>query len=80
LVNYGSQANVDAIRDIEKKPIASVVVDGIRDTYYPGNRFTFSRQEDKVKVDMLVRSIKWDWNNRRTTFSGDATLALQEST
>jgi len=80
LVNYGSQANVDAIRDIEKKPIASVVVDGIMDTNLPGDRFTFSRQEDQVKVDLLTRSITWDWRDRRTTFSGDATLSLQERT
>ena len=80
LISYGTQANVDAIRDIEKKPIATVVCDGIMDTNLPGDRFSFSRQEDKVNVDMLVRSIEWDWGSRNTTFSGDATLAVQERT
>ena len=76
---YGTQANVDAIRDIEKKPIASVTLDGIYDTYQPGNRFTFNREQDQVKVDMLARSISWDWASRQTTLSGDATLSIYEA-
>ena len=76
---YGTQANVDAIRDIEKKPIASVTLDGIYDTYQPGDRFTFNREQDQVKVDMLARSITWDWGERQTTLSGDATLSIYEA-
>ena len=76
----GSQSDVDAIRDIEKKPIASVTLDGIYDTYQPGDRFTFNREQDQVKVDMLARSISWDWASRQTTLSGDATLSIYEAT
>ena len=73
------QGVLDAIRDIEKKPIASVVLSGIRDTYTPGDRFTFNREQDQVKVDMLARSISWDWASRQTTLSGDATLSIYEA-
>ena len=76
--SYGTQANVDAIRDIEKKPLASVTLDGIYDTYQPGDRFTFNREQDQIKVDMLARSISWDWARRQTTISGDATLSIFE--
>lgn len=77
-VAYGSQARVDAIRDIEKKPIASVVLDGIQDTTKPGDRFTFTREQDQITVDMLARSITWDWGTRQTTLSGDANLSIYE--
>jgi len=77
-VTYGSQAKVDAIRDIDKKPTASVVLDGIQDTAKPGDRFTFTREQDQVTVDMLARSISWDWATRQTTLSGDAALSIYE--
>jgi len=73
------QADLNEFRDIEKKPIASVTVDGIQDTYTPGDRFTFNREQDQVKVDMLARSISWDWASRQTTLSGDATLSIYEA-
>jgi len=73
------QTRMNAIRDIEKKPIASVTVDGIQDTYTPGDRFTFNREQDHIKVDMLARSISWDWGKRQTTVSGDATLSIYEA-
>jgi hypothetical protein len=77
-VAYGSQARVDAIRDIEKKPIATVVLDGIKDTTKPGDRFTFTRKQDQITVDMLARSITWDWDKRQTTLTGDANLSIYE--
>ena len=77
-VAYGSQAKVDAIRDIDKKPTASVVLDGIQDTAKPGDRFTFTREQDQVTVDMLARSIRWDWATRQTTYSGDSALSIYE--
>jgi hypothetical protein len=72
------QGVLDAIRDIEKKPIATVTLSGIQDTYTPGDRFTFNREQDQIKVDMLARSISWDWSRRQTTLSGDATLSIFE--
>lgn len=77
-VAYGSQAKVDAIRDIDKKPTASVVLDGIQDTAKPGDRFTFTREQDQITVDMLVRSISWNWATRQTTLEGDAALSIYE--
>ena len=72
------QSDLDEFRDIEKKPIATVTLEGIKDTYTPGDRFTFNRKQDQVKVDLLTRSITWDWANRQTTLSGDATLSIYE--
>ena len=56
-----------------------MIIDGIEDTYTPGDRFTFNREEDQIKVDMLARSITWDWARRQTTLSGDATLSIFEN-
>jgi len=73
-----TQADLDEFRDIEKKPIATGTVDGIQHTYTPGDRFTFNREQDQIKVDMLARSISWDWARRQTRLSGDATLSIFE--
>ena len=75
---YGSQARVDAIRDIDKKPTASVVLDEIQGTAKPGDRFLFTREQDQITVEMLARSITWDWAKRQTTLSGDAVLSIYE--
>ncbi len=70
---------MDAIKNIEKKPIASVTVDGIQGTYTPGDRFTFNREEDQIKVDMLARDFVFDWGSNTTTMRGDATLSIYEA-
>jgi len=74
-----AQARMDAIKNIEKKPIASVTVDGIQGTYTPGDRFEFNREEDQIKVDMLARDFVFDWGSNTTTMRGDATLSIYEA-
>ena len=75
----GTVATADAIRDIEKKPLASCTVNGIQMTYAPGDRFTFNRGVDRVSVDLIVRSIQWNWTDRTTTISGECTLSPFEN-
>lgn len=72
------QTVVDAIRDVEKKPTASIRVKGIQSSYMPGDRFTANREEDHVKVTLTVRSLTFDWKSRTTTISGDCELSLYE--
>ena len=75
----GFQTVVDAIRDVEKKPTASILVKGIKSEYMPGDRFTANRSEDHVKVTLTVRSLTFDWKSRTTTISGDCTLSPFEN-
>ena len=62
------------IKNIENKAQASVTVPDIQVGYQIGDRFKFQREIDFLSADLLCRSIVYDFENRTTTVSGDATL------
>lgn len=65
---------LDAIRDIEKKPTASVTVPEIYPDWKPGDRFKFSREQDFLSADLIAREITYNFRDQTTTVAGDATL------
>ena len=48
---------VSAIKDVEIKAQASVIVPDIQTSYNLGDRFKFGREIDFVNCDMIARSI-----------------------
>ena len=66
---------INAIRDIEKKPVAMITISGIRTDYRPGDRFTLNRKDDLISIDLIVRDITWDFKRENTIIKGDATLS-----
>lgn len=76
--SYGDAAQVvgrlEAIRDIDKKPVVSVTVPEIQVGYRPGDRFKFSREQDFLSADMIARKITFNFKDETTTLEGDATL------
>ncbi len=66
---------ITAIKNIEIKPTASITVADIKTSWKPGDRFTLNRQSDLISIDMLVRSISYNFVTQDTTISGDATLS-----
>ena len=66
---------INAIRDIEKKPVAMITISGIRTDYRPGDRFTLNRKDDLISIDLIVRDITWDFRQKNTIIKGDATLS-----
>jgi hypothetical protein len=62
------------IKNIENKAQASVTVPDIQVAFQIGDRFKFQREIDFLSADLLCRSIVYDFENRTTTVSGDATL------
>ena len=65
---------ITAIKNIEIKPTASITVADIKTSWKPGDRFTLNRQSDLISIDMIVRSISYNFVSQDTTISGDATL------
>tara|TARA_R110000824_G_scaffold298254_1_gene486486 strand:+ start:88 stop:1389 length:1302 start_codon:yes stop_codon:yes gene_type:complete len=65
---------ITAIKNIEIKPTASITVADIQTSWTPGDRFTLNRKLDLISIDMLVRSINFNFQTQLTTISGDATL------
>jgi len=70
---------LDAIRDVEKKPRASITIDGVKSSYEIGDRFVYNSREDFVKYDLFTESIEWDFSNRQTTVSGHSSLTPYEA-
>ena len=66
---------VTAIKNIEIKPTASITVADIQTDWNPGDRFTLNRKLDLISIDMIVRSINFNFNTQLTTITGDATLS-----
>tara|TARA_R110000823_G_scaffold273446_2_gene392495 strand:+ start:865 stop:2166 length:1302 start_codon:yes stop_codon:yes gene_type:complete len=65
---------ITAIKNIEIKPTASITVADIQTSWTPGDRFTLNRKLDLISIDMIVRSINFNFETQLTTISGDATL------
>jgi len=70
----GIEALLDSVRDIEKKPLVSFSVAGIQEDYKHGDRFTFNRYFEFLTVDILARSINYNFDTETTTVTGEADL------
>ena len=66
---------ITAIKNIEIKPTATITVADIQTEWKAGDRFTLNRQTDLISMDMIVRSISYNFVSQNTTISGDATLS-----
>jgi len=75
---YADRASVATlltnIKNIENKATSSVTVPDIQIDYALGDRFKFGREIDFLNADLIARSLLYDFRNRSTTITGDATL------
>ena len=69
------QTIITAIKNIEIKPIAFITVADIQTGWSAGDRFTLNRKLDLISIDIIVRSLNFNFENQTTTISGDATLS-----
>lgn len=68
------QGRLDAIRDIEKKPTAKVVIPEISADLQIGDRLQFRRLQDFLECTLTVRAIDYDFDTKTTTVEGDSLL------
>ena len=80
--SLGQQFNyLQAILDNQKKMNITVAVDSVKTDIMPGDNINFTKSVDKLTCDQcLVREIIYDLNRQRTTFIGDGTITLMETT
>ena len=65
---------LNAMETFYEKPTLSVEINDVHDEWRPGDRVVFNRRDEFVNVDMIIRSIEWNFNDLTTTIEGDATL------
>ena len=78
ITNPSQQTNLtnvlNAMKAFYQKPTLSVEINDLHDEWRPGDRVVFNRRDEFVNVDMIIRSIEWNFNDLTTTIEGDATL------
>ena len=78
VTNTSQSANVtnvlNAMKSFYEKPTLSVEINDLHDEWRPGDRVVFNRRDEFVNVDMIIRSIEWNFNDLTTTIEGDASL------
>ncbi len=65
---------VTAMKTFYQKGSVNVEINDVHDEWRPGDRVVFNRRDEFVNVDMIIRSIEWNFNDLTTTIEGDATL------
>lgn len=65
---------VTAMKTFYQKGSINAEINDVHDDWRPGDRVVFNRRDEFVNVDMIIRSIEWNFNDLTTTIEGDATL------
>ena len=66
------------IRDIVNKNVITIKIGRIRSDIKVGTRVKANRDEDGISMDMIVRTVKYDFSDMSTEVVGDGTLKVIE--
>ena len=65
---------LSGMKTFYQKSSVNAEINDLHDEWRPGDRVVFNRRDEFVNVDMIIRSIEWNFNDLTTTIEGDATL------
>ena len=71
---------LEAIRKIINKPVIDLVVGDVRTDIKIGHRVKAIREEDGLSIDMIVRTVSYDFAGLSTKISGDGSIIVIEQT
>ena len=71
---------LNAIRNIINKPVVDLVIGDVRTDIKIGNRIKAIREEDGLSIDMIVRTVSYDFSGLSTKISGDGSIITIEQT
>lgn len=74
------RAILNSIKDILNKPVIDLVVGDVRTDIKIGNRVKAIREEDGISIDMIVRTVSYDFSGLSTKISGDGSIIVIEQT
>ncbi len=69
---------LNSIKNILNKPVITANIGSIRNDLKIGSRVKFNRQEDGVTVDMMIRTISYDFSGLQTQIVGDGSITVIE--
>lgn len=65
---------LSGIKTFYQKATINAEINDLHDEWRPGDRVVFNRRDEFVNVDMIIRSIEWNFTDLTTVIEGDATL------
>ena len=68
------------IRTVLNKPVINLTIGDVRTDIKVGTRIKGIRKEDGLSLDMMVRTIAYDFSGLTTQVSGDGTISVIEQT
>ena len=66
------------IRNVVNKVVVDITIGGIRSDLLVGDRIKFNREEDGLSVDMVIRTISFDFSGLQTKLVGDSNITVIE--
>ncbi|MEK9739539.1 MAG: hypothetical protein VW438_07405, partial [Euryarchaeota archaeon] len=69
---------LEKIKEIINKTVITLKVGSIRSNIKVGDRIRANREEDGITIDMVVRTIKFEFKELETEFVGDGQLSVIE--
>ena len=77
--NRESQTKIlNSLKNITNRPVITANVGGVKSDLKIGSRVKFNREEDGVSVDMIIRTISFDFSGLQTQIVGDGTISVIE--
>ena len=70
---------LEAQKSLLNKTIIDLEVGDIRTDLDIGDRIKFTREEDSISVDMIIRTVRFNIDGLSTKFSGDGTITVIEN-
>ena len=71
---------LEGVRTVVNKSIVDLVIGGVRTDIKVGGRVKTNRQEDGISIDMMVRTVSYDFGGLTTKISGESVISLYEQT
>ena len=68
------------IRTVLNKPVINLTIGDVRTDLKVGTRVKGIRKEDGLSLDMMVRTVSYDFSGLTTKVSGDGTISVIEQT
>ena len=69
---------LESIREILNKSVITIRVGNIRSDFKVGTRIKANRDEDGVSIDMVIRTINYEFGELETEIVGDGTISVIE--
>lgn len=74
------RAMLESIKTVLNKPVITLQIGNVRTDLKVGGRIKATRAEDGLSIDMLIRTVAYDFTGLSTKVAGEGTIVVIEQT